>query len=74
MTLIPCNILTKLSIYLFFVNNRLSISWLHSPQGAGVYNLSVSDLMIPGEHKWDDANIELLFSDETHILWSTWWT
>jgi len=39
--------------------------WVHSPQGAGVYNLSVSDLMIyPSEHKWDDAKIELMFSDE----------
>jgi ribonuclease HI len=36
-------------------------AWLPSPQTQGVYNLRVSDLMIPNTHVWDRGKIEFIF-------------
>jgi hypothetical protein len=37
-------------------------AWILSPQAQGVYNLNVSDLMIPNMRMWDRDKIESLFS------------
>jgi hypothetical protein len=36
-------------------------AWIPSPQGQGVYNLHVSDLMVPNMKLWDKDKIESLF-------------
>jgi hypothetical protein len=41
-------------------------AWIPSPQAQGVYNLNVSDLMIPNMKMWDRDKIESLFS--LHIV------
>jgi hypothetical protein len=36
-------------------------AWIPSPQGQGVYNLHVNDLMVPNVKMWDKDKIHLLF-------------
>jgi hypothetical protein len=36
-------------------------AWIPSPQTQGVYNLNVSDLMVPNMKMWDKAKVESLF-------------
>jgi hypothetical protein len=36
-------------------------AWLPSPQNQGVFNLVVSDLMLPNVNLWDKEKIESLF-------------
>jgi hypothetical protein len=36
-------------------------AWIPSPQTQGVYNLNVSDLLIPNTKSWDKVKVESLF-------------
>ena len=37
-------------------------AWMQAPQPHGVYDMVVSDLMVPWERRWDVVKIQNLFS------------
>jgi hypothetical protein len=37
-------------------------AWVQSPQMQGAHNISVKDLLLPNEKRWDKDKIESLFS------------